>query len=189
MSSNPYDYENRSGIRAISWEDFHGICKGLVLAMADFRPELILPIGRGGYYPGTLIAHMLQAEISPIRLSRRVKDKITLQTPKWLLEPPAGVKDQRVLIVDEICSTGETLAIVREKVEEMGARAVKSAVLYAHSRAAAVPDYIGVISDSLLLNPWDREIWKDGEFQMHPEVRECAAGTGRGEGGCIPDPG
>jgi hypothetical protein len=32
-----------------------------------------------------------------------------------------------------------------------------------------VPDYIGLISDELLLNPWDREILANGKFQFHPE--------------------
>ena len=84
---NPYDYENRAGIRPISWEDFHGLCKGLAVAVASFQPEIILPIGRAGYYPGTLLAHMLQVEIYPVRLSRRVKDVVTYQAmPRHLLQ-------------------------------------------------------------------------------------------------------
>ena len=173
MSDNPYDYENRVGIRPISWEDFHGLCKGLVVALAAFQPEIILPIGRAGYYPGTLIAQMLQVELYPIRLSRRVNDIVTYQKPKWLVEPPTAVKYRRVLIVDEICSTGETIAMVRQKVETMGAQTVKSAVLYAHNKGKSVPDYIGLITDALLINPWDREIWKDGTFQFHPEYIEA----------------
>lgn len=169
MSSNPYDYENREGIRPISWKDFHGLCKGLVVALSSFQPEIILPIGRGGYYPGTLIAHLLQVEIFPIRLSRRVDDIVTYQSPKWLVMPPKAVMNRRVLIVDEICSTGETISIVKEKVLAMGAQDVRSVVLYAHHKGASVPDYIGLITDALLLNPWDREIWKNGTFQFNPE--------------------
>jgi len=129
MSRNPYDYENRKGIHPISWEDFHGLCKGLALAIAPFQPEIVLPIGRGGYYPGTLIAHILQTEIYPIRLSRRVEDKVVYKSPHWLLEPPLTVKDRRVLIVDEISSSGETLKMVKKKVAGMGSAIVKSAVL------------------------------------------------------------
>jgi hypoxanthine phosphoribosyltransferase len=173
MSNNPYDYENRSGTRPISWEVFHGICKGLVVAISNFQPDIILPIGRAGYYPGTLIAHMLQVELYPVRLSRRVKDIVTYQIPKWLVEPPSEVESRRVLIVDEICSTGETIKMVRQKIITMGAQAVKSAVLYAHTRGASVPDYIGLITDALILNPWDREIWKDGTFQIHPEYSQA----------------
>jgi hypothetical protein len=121
---------------------------------------------------------MLQVEIYPVRLSRRVEDVVTYQSPQWFVEPPAAVKGQRVLIVDEICSTGETITLVKQKVEEMGALAVKSAVLYAHTKGASVPDYIGLITDELLLNPWDREILKDGTFQFHPEYVKALAQQG-----------
>jgi hypoxanthine phosphoribosyltransferase len=178
MSENPYDYETRTGIHPISWEDFHGLCKGLVVAISRFRPDIILPIGRAGYYPGTLIAHMLQVELYPVRLSRRVRDIVTYQSPQWLLQPPEAVQNHRVLIVDEICSTGETITMAKQRVEAMGAQAVKSAVLCAHTRGAAVPDYVGLITDGLILNPWDREIFKDGTFRFHPEYAEALAQQG-----------
>jgi uncharacterized protein len=169
MTSNPYDYENRQGLLPISWEYFHGLCKGLAAAASTFNPEIILPIGRGGYYPGTLISHLLQAEVYPVRVSRRVNDVVTYKSPQWLLEPPAAVKGRRILIVDEIASSGETLQVVKDKVMQIGAAEARSAVLYAHSWGTEVPDYIGIISDALILNPWDREIFIEGQFIFHPE--------------------
>ncbi len=169
MSNKSYDYENRKGVRPISWEDFHGICKGLAKAAAAFNPELILSIGRGGYYPGTLIAHLLRVEIYPVRVSRRVRDIKVHESPQWLVRPPALVKGQRVLIVDEISGSGETILMVKAEAEKLGAKAVRSAVLYAHTPGVSVPDYIGLISDELILNPWDREILQDGTFTYHPE--------------------
>jgi uncharacterized protein len=172
MSRKPYDYSTRKGIHPISWEDFHGICKALALAVARFSPEVILPIGRGGYYPGTLLAHLLQIEIYPVRVSRRINDIVKYAVPQWIIAPPAEVAQCRVLIVDEICGSGETLLMVKEQALELGASLVKSAVLYAHTQAIQVPDYIGIITDALLLNPWDREILRDGEFHFHPEYAE-----------------
>jgi hypoxanthine phosphoribosyltransferase len=169
MSQNPYDYENRQGIHPIGWNDFHGLCKGLVQAVAPFDPEIILAVGRGGFYPGTLIAHMLQAEIYPVRLSRRVFDMVAYERPVWLVKPPEVVKDRRVLVVDEISSSGETLVMVKQEAEHLGAAEVRCAVLYAHTGGISVPDYAGLVTDELLLNPWDREIFKDGVFQFHPE--------------------
>jgi hypoxanthine phosphoribosyltransferase len=183
MSHEPYDYSHRVDVRPVSWNDMHGICKGLVRAVVPFGPQIILAVGRGGYYPGTLIAHILQAEIYPVRLSRRVNDIVTHEHPVWLVEPPAILQRQRVLIVDEISSTGETLAVVRAKAVELGAAEVRTAVLYAHSWGTAMPDYIGLVSDTLLLNPWDREIYRDGQFQMHPEYVGALA-----EQGLAPDP-
>jgi hypoxanthine phosphoribosyltransferase len=173
MTQQSYSYENRTGVHPISWNDFHGICKGLAKAVAPFDPEIILAVGRGGYYPGTLISHMLRVEIYPVRISRRVNDVVKHKKPKWLVKPPKLVKGRRVLIVDEISSTGETLLKVKKRVEKMGAAEVRSAVMYAHSWGTDVPDYIGLISDELLLNPWDREIFADGKFQFHPEYADA----------------
>lgn len=178
MSQQPYDYSQRRGIRPISWNDVHGLCKALVKAAAAFRPEIILAVGRGGYYPGTLIAHMLRVEIYPVRLSRRVNDVVTHASPVWLVRPPQAVRGQRALVVDEISSTGETLRVVKAEVEKLGAAAVRCAVLYAHSWGTETPDYIGLVSDELLLNPWDREIFANGAFQMHPEYAGALAEQG-----------
>ena len=182
MTQQPYDYSTRKGILPISWEDFHGLCKALALAVEPFAPEVILPIGRGGYYPGALLSHMLQVEVYPVRLSRRVNDVVQFETPQWLQEPPALAAGRRVLIVDEIGSTGETLRMVGEKVRSLGAAEIRSAVLYADIWGADGPDYIGLISDALLMNPWDREILREGHFHFHPEYAGALA-----EQGLVPD--
>lgn len=173
MSQNSYDYATRKGVHPISWEDFHGICKALALSVSHFQPEVVLPIGRGGYYPGTLLAHLLQIEIYPVRISRRINDIVKYNEPQWIIPPPAEIAHRRILVVDEICDSGETIHMVKEKCLTMGASLVKSAVLYAHTKAVSVPDYIGIITDELLLNPWDREVFRDGKFQFHPEYVEA----------------
>lgn len=178
MSHSPYDYSARQGIYPISWEDFHGLCKALALAAAPFAPAMILGVGRGGYYPATLIAHLLQTEIYPVRLSRRVNDVVTYERPQWIVRPPDAVRGQRVLVVDEISSTGETLAMVKAEALRLGALDVRCAVLYAHTRGANVPDAIGLITDALILNPWNREIYRDGAFRFHPEYVEALAQQG-----------
>ena len=175
MFPNYENYAGRSGVYPVSWEIFHGLCKGLAMAVAEFQPEIILPVGRGGYYPGTLLAHMLVVEPYPVRVSRRVNDVVIYDEPVWLVEPPPIVQQRRVLIVDEICDAGHTLTLVKRKVESLGASAVKTAVLYAHTRGADIPDYVGLVSDALLLNPWDREIYREGRFQMHPEYAGALA--------------
>jgi hypoxanthine phosphoribosyltransferase len=175
MSQNPYDYSTRQGIRPISWNDFHALCKGLAQAVSPYNPEIVLAVGRGGFYPGTLISHILQVEIYPVRLTRRVNDVVTYNNPQWRVKPPELVKAQRVLVVDEICGVGETLQMVKEETLRLGASEVRSAVMYAHTWGTGIPDYIGLITDELLLNPWDREIFKDGEFQFHPEYVNALA--------------
>jgi len=178
MTANPYDYSQRESLFPISWQTFHGLCKGLVAAVSSYDPEFILAIGRGGFYPGTLMAHILRVELHPVRLSRRVKDIVTYDHPRWITRPPEEVRGVRVLLVDEICDSGETLTICVKAIQEMGALSVRTAVLYAHTWGADIPDYIGIITDALILNPWDREIWSQGGFQFHPEYAAALAQQG-----------
>lgn len=173
-----YDYSTRKGLRPISWNDFHGLVKALVVAIAPWQPEIILPVGRGGYYPGTLLAHILQVEVFPVRLTRRVNDAVVREDPIWVVEPPTTIAGHRILVVDEVASTGKTLQIVQDKAIDLGAREVRSAVLYAHTWGSDIPDYIGLITDDLVLNPWDREIFQNGEFLFHPEYIQALAEQG-----------
>lgn len=148
------------------------------MAVGPGQPDIILPVGRGGYYPGSLLAHILQVEIFPVRLSRRERDVVVHQSPRWIVEPPVAVAGRRVLVVDEMCGSGETITIVRNRALELGAATAQTAVLYAHTWAADVPDYVGMITDELILNPWDREIWVDGDFRFHPEYVGALAEQG-----------
>jgi len=179
MPQNSYDYSTRKGIQPISWEDFHGICKALALSLSHFQPEVIVPIGRGGYYPGALLAHLLQVEIYPVRVSRRINDIVMYKEPQWIIPPPSEIAHRRAVVVDEICDSGETIVMVKNKCLDLGASTVKSAVLYAHTKAVHVPDYIGIITDELLLNPWDREVFRDGEFLFNPEYAEALQQQGQ----------
>ena len=171
----PYDYSTRSGVRPISWNDFHGLVKALSVAVAPWRPDMALPVLRGGAYPGALLAHILQIEVYPVRLSRRQDDVVVHQTPRWLVEPPAAVRGRRVLVVDEMCSSGETLRMVKERALALGAAEARTATLFAHTWGVAAVDYTGLITDELVLNPWDREVYRDGAFAMHPEYAAALA--------------
>jgi len=178
MSDLSYDYSSRSGVRPISWDEFHGLVKALAVAVAPWRPEVVLPVLRGGAYAGTLLAHILQVEVYPVRLSRRQDDVVVRETPLWLVEPPAAVRGRRVLVVDEMCSSGQTLRMVKEQALALGAAEVRTATLYAHTWGADAVDYIGLITDELVMNPWDREVYRDGAFIFHPEYAAALAQQG-----------
>lgn len=164
-----YSYEWRRGVLPISWEDYFAICKGLALAVAPFEPDIILGVARGGLYPATLLSNMLPAELYPIRITRRFRDVVMYDEPVWLVRPPSLIEGQKVLVVDEICSEGKILTLAKEEAARLGAKEVRSAVMYAHERGSDIPDYIGIVSDALILNPWDREVVRDGRFVPHPE--------------------
>lgn len=169
MNNNYDNYETRQGVQPISWDDFHAICRGLALSAAAFDPQVILGVARGGLYAGDLLSHLLRKDFHAVYLSRRHLDQKVSDQPVWRVRPPELVRGQRVLVVDEISSSGETLRMVKDELARMGSAEVRCAVLYAHTWGAETPDYIGLISDALLINPWDREIVQNGQIVYNPE--------------------
>ena len=86
------------------------------------------------------------------------------------------------MVVDEICDSGETLTLVRATLTKLDAAEVRSAVLYAHTRGQHIPHYIGLISNALILNPWDNEIFTGTEFAIHPEYARAFKQNNLGDG-------
>jgi hypoxanthine phosphoribosyltransferase len=173
-----YSYDERRGVRDVSWTMFYGLCKGLALAAAPFAPEVVVGLARGGLYPAMQIAHLMRIDIVPARLTRRIRDTVVRADPVWLSRPGAELAAKRVLVVDEICDSGQTLRMARDEVLRVGSAEVRTCVLYAHTRRVDVPDFVGLVTDELVLNPWDREILVDDRFVAHPEYLGAGAAQG-----------
>ena len=66
---------------------------------------------------------------------------------EWRVSPPGIVKDRAVLVVDDILDHGQTMAAIRDRLLELGARSVHSAVLVEKRLAVKKPihaDFIGL---------------------------------------------
>jgi hypothetical protein len=80
------------------------------------------------------------------------------------------VTGQRVAVIDEIADSGETLALVGSRALERGARQVWNVSLVAHSWANPQPDFTALVSDALVIFPWDQQVYASGSWQVHPEI-------------------
>lgn len=168
-----YNYESRKGVRLVDWNEFYAICKGLALAVAPYQPEVIVGVAKGGLYAATLLAHFLRVDIVPVHITRRVDDRVVAEAPFWRIRPDAAlIAGKRVLVVDEIAGSGQTVELARAEVERLGAASVAVALACAHSWGIEAAEYIGLISDDFLCLPWGREVAENGEFVIHPEYAQ-----------------
>jgi hypothetical protein len=168
-----YDYAHRSGVEAITWDRFAELTRTLVEKLAPFNMEAVVGTARAGLFPATAVCLMLRRELYPARVSRRVNDEVKFQRPQWIVDAAPDVRDQVVAVVDEIADTGETLAVVAERVRQRGAQQVITASLVAHSWADPGPDVVALTTDALVLFPWDEQVYLHGRWQPHPEIAEA----------------
>ena len=165
-----YDYAHREGIRPINWEEFEQLYRQISEKLAHEEVEAVVGIGRAGLFAATGVAGSLRCMLFPVSLSRRVNDEVVYEKPLWHVDVCPEVKDKVVAVVDEIADSGETLALVAERVKTLGAKRVLTACLVRHSWAQPVPDVVGLVSDALVIFPWDHSVYIDGQWQMHPET-------------------
>jgi uncharacterized protein len=168
-----YDYAHRSGVEVITWERFAELTRTLVEQLAPFNIGAVVGTARAGLFPAAAVGLMLRRELYPARVSRRVNDEVKFRHPQWIVDVAAGVKGQIVAVVDEIADTGETLAVVAERVKQRGAQQVITAALIAHSWADPAPDVAALTTDALVLFPWDEQVYLDGQWRPHPEIVEA----------------
>src|SRR5581483_7310300 len=165
-----YDYVHRQGVRALSWDDFVHLSGQLAEELVRAQIEIVVGIARAGLLPATLVACMLRCELYPVRVTRRVQDEVRFATPVWRVPLATEVAGKVVTVIDEIADTGETLALVAERARALGASRVITATLVSHSWAQPAPDVCALVSDKLIMFPWDQRVLAAGKWQLHPEI-------------------
>lgn len=157
----------------ISWQDFGQLAARLAELMAPAKPEAIVGIARAGLFPATAVACMLRCELFPARLTRRLNDQVIYPAPVWKTPVSPEVAGKVVAVIDEITDSGETLAMAADQARLLGAKQVVTACLVSHSWAKPAPDFTALVSDALLIFPWDHYVFQDGIWQVHPEIVEA----------------
>lgn len=165
-----YDYARRKGIKEISWEQFGELSQTLTEQLGDKKIDIVIGIARAGLFPATALACALRRELYPVRVTRRINDIVQYESPIWRVDVPSTVAGQRVAVTDEIADSGETLALVASRTLDRGARQVWTVSLIAHSWADPQPDFTALVSDALVIFPWDKQVYRNGSWQLHPEI-------------------
>lgn len=174
-----YDYTHRDGVQEITWEQFNALSNKLAEAVSASQPEMVIGIARAGLFPATAVACKLRLDMSPIRVSRREADHVVRERPVWKVGVPDEVAGKIVAVVDEMADSGETLKMVADELIARGARQVLRAALVAHSWAQPFPEAVALTTDALVIFPWDKMVYEEGSWRIHPELADALALQGR----------
>ncbi len=115
--------------------------------LRDEFPVVLSVMGGAAVFTGRLLPMLrFPLEFGAIEVTRYNNDTQGREI-SWRLPPRDNVRDRTVLVVDDILDEGVTLAAIRTKLEEMGARRVYAAVLADKEIGRPKPahaDFVGV---------------------------------------------
>ncbi|MFW6206563.1 MAG: phosphoribosyltransferase [Gemmatimonadota bacterium] len=158
------------GVLELSWEVFGELCRALAVNVArSYDPELVVGIAKAGVIPGAVIASILRLDFFSLKITRRSGFEEVQDHPRLLSSAPPQVRGKRVLIVDEICTTGETLRMALAAVRAEHPTDVKTATSFVKS-GYYKPDFYAVETDATVIFPWDRQVLGEGgELVTNPQ--------------------
>lgn len=160
------------GVLELSWEVFGELCRALAVNVArDYEPELVVGIAKAGVIPGAVIASILRLDFFSLKITRRSGFDEVQDSPQLLTSAPKQARGKRVLIVDEICTTGETLRMALAAVRAENPAHVRTATSFVKV-GRFTPDYYAVETDATVIFPWDRQVLgEDGQLVSNPRYQ------------------
>ncbi len=127
----------------VSWDQVDSWCESISRKiMNKFYPDIIIGIARGGLVPARILSDRLW-----------VKDLISVKTEHWGITATkdgeavlktkidVDIKGKKVLIVDDITDTGESMSLAYNYVKSLGPSEIRSVTMLHISRSTFVPDY------------------------------------------------
>ncbi len=160
------------GVLELSWELFGELCRALALRVArDYDPEVVVGIAAAGVIPGAVVAAVLGKEFYSIKITRRQSESGVRQRPEILSAAPPQLAGRRVLLVDEICDSGETMRLALAAVRDVGPAEVRTATSLVHE-GGYEPDFYALATDATVIFPWDREVLESGRLVVNPEYED-----------------
>ncbi|WP_202319999.1 phosphoribosyltransferase [Archaeoglobus neptunius] len=155
-----------------TWEDIHRLCRKLSeeIRKSGFEPDVVVAIARGGWVPARIVCDYLD-----------IKELYSVMTEHWGVATRTGearivqplnvdIRGKKVLIVDDVADTGDTINIVSKHVREYSPAELKVAVVDYKKTSKYVPDFYAAKMEGWkwIVYPWS----------MKEELRDLINRTG-----------
>jgi uncharacterized protein len=141
----------------LSWDALDDLIAGLARSVGRDH-DLVLAITRGGLVPAGMLAYRLDLrEILVAGVVFYLDGGGTHPEPQVLHFPEAALlAGRRILVVDEVWETGETMTAVVARVRAAGGEPVSAVVHYkpGRSRVAGRPDHFAATVEGWVTYPY-----------------------------------
>lgn len=104
--------------------------------------DRIVALAKGGLtFSRSVVDYLHIPNISSIQIEFYSGINETQKTPVITQSLPVSIKNERVLIFDDIADSGETLALAKKYLQYHGAKSLHTATLFTKPQSIITPDY------------------------------------------------
>lgn len=146
-------------VEFVSWGRVTNLARILASRVynSGYRPDIVVAIARGGYVPARLLCdHLDIYNLTSMRISHYTGGADKSEAARLSMPLNTDVRGLRVLLVDDVDDTGDTLQLALEHINPSNPAEIKIAVLHHKHISKVVPDFYAqkIISWRWLTYPW-----------------------------------
>ncbi|AKB57334.1 phosphoribosyltransferase [Methanosarcina barkeri] len=126
---------------------------------SGYMPDLIVAIGRGGYVPGRLVSDfLLFNDLTSMKIEHYSRAADMREEARIKFPIPVDITGKKILILDDVTDTGETLNLAVDYVLNLNPASVRTAVLQHKISSNFTPDFYAqkVLKWRWIIYPWAR---------------------------------
>jgi len=144
---------------APSWDEIYGMLVNLAIRIKEsgFKPDLVVGVSRGGWAPGRILSDLLaNTHTANIKIEFYVGINKTARKPIVTQPISEDISRKKILVVDDVADTGESLLVALDHVHERGAGEVKTVTVYHKPHSRLKPDFFAETTSNWIVFPWER---------------------------------
>jgi len=143
-----------------SWDQIYVLLLKLAEAVrkSGFEPDVIVGVSRGGWIPARIMSDLLEnPKLANVTAEFYVRVAETKHEPSITQPVSLPVKNKKVLVVDDVTDTGESLKQVNSHLKNQGASEIKIATIYYKPWSIIVPHYYEKETRCWIVFPWEQK--------------------------------
>ncbi|MBI5126923.1 hypothetical protein HZA76_00505 [Candidatus Roizmanbacteria bacterium] len=138
----------------VSWEELEQDCFKLAKKINKYKFDRILCISRGGLVWARMFSDLL-GNLPVSHLTVVSYQDLKQQKEVKITETPAKLKNERLLVVDEIDDTGKTLKIIKNYLRSLNIKKYFTLAPIIRSFSDPKPDFYLKIIDDWIIYPYE----------------------------------
>jgi hypoxanthine phosphoribosyltransferase len=133
-----------------------------------YQPDIIIGIAQGGTIPTRILTDLLKPPQTTTITIQFYTDIATQKHHPILKQPlTTPINGKKILIVDDISDTGQTLNLAKQHLTKKGATDIKTATLYTKPTTQTTPDYAEKTTIHWIIFPWEIKETIQSILQKH----------------------
>lgn len=132
-------------------------CLAETVKGSGYEAEYLIGPLRGACWPIRILADLLELPIAMIEVKYYEHGKVATarKAPKITQPCPIDVEGKKILIVEDVVDSGETLKVAKQHIEQRGAEEVRTSSLHYKPCSTFRPDFYVEETDAWIIYQWE----------------------------------